>query len=397
MALNLPTPKQAKKRKKREAFGAIRKLGNRQQASYPGPDGVRYNAQHTFDNLTDARAWLTRVRASINEGTWTVGEAQGEISAMRSKGITLGDYAVPWIATRTSRNGKPLAVRTRREYERLLRTELAPIAGVRISLLTPAAIRTWYSDMLATGNLTQSARSYGLATSILATAITDGLIKQNPCNIRGAQNASTGVEVIPPIAEQLGIILDTIAPVYHAAIMLGTWAACRFGEVTELRRKDIRVVKKADGSVKTVFVFVSRGVTHTTEDGYVIGTTKSQAGIREIAMPPLANDIIVNHLRTNVAADPEALLYTNSAGTGHLPRSSFVDHWDPARIAAGRPDLHFHALRHYGATKFAQAGATLKELQDRLGHSTVGAAMRYQHSTGRDEELAARMSELAGE
>ena len=94
MALNLPTPKQAKKRKKREAFGAIRKLGNRQQASYPGPDGVRYNAQHTFDNLTDARAWLTRVRASINEGTWTVGEAQGEISAERSKAAATTRFAV---------------------------------------------------------------------------------------------------------------------------------------------------------------------------------------------------------------------------------------------------------------------------------------------------------------
>ncbi|MHC5796174.1 tyrosine-type recombinase/integrase [Lacisediminihabitans sp. FW035] len=396
MASDLPTPKQAKKRKKREPFGAIRKLGSRQQASYPGPDGVRYNAKHTFDNLTDARAWLTRVRASINEGTWTVGEAQGEISAARSRGVTLGEYAVPWIATRTGRNGRKLAVRTLREYERLLRTELAPIATTRISVLTSAEIRKWYSDMLATGKLTQAARSYGLATSILATAVTDGLIRQNPCNIRGAQNASTGVDVTPPVAEQLGILLDTIAPNYHAAIMLGTWAACRYGEVTELRRKDIRILRNADGSVKTVFVFVSRGVTHTTEDGYVIGTTKSEAGIREIAMPPFANDVIVNHLRDNVASDPEALLYTNSTGTGHLPRSSFVDHWDPARIAAGRPDLHFHALRHYGATKFAQTGATLKEIQDRLGHSTVGAAMRYQHSTGRDEELAARMSELAG-
>jgi site-specific recombinase XerD len=57
--------------------------------------------------------------------------------------------------------------------------------------------------------------------------------------------------------------------------------------------------------------------------------------------------------------------------------------------------MPFHALRHFGATRFAQTGATLKEIQERIGHSTVTAAMRYQHTAGRDLELAKRMSDLA--
>jgi cyanate permease len=40
-------------------------------------------------------------------------------------------------------------------------------------------------------------------------------------------------------------------------------------------------------------------------------------------------------------------------------------------------------------------GATLAELQARLGHSTVGAALRYQHAAqGRDAEIAAKLSGL---
>lgn len=39
-----------------------------------------------------------------------------------------------------------------------------------------------------------------------------------------------------------------------------------------------------------------------------------------------------------------------------------------------------HALRHLGATLAARAGATLAEVQARLGHSTAKAAMQYQHS-----------------
>ncbi len=65
-----------------------------------------------------------------------------------------------------------------------------------------------------------------------------------------------------------------------------------------------------------------------------------------------------------------------------------------ARIAAGRPDLRVHDLRHTGAVLAAQSGATLAELMARIGHSTPQAAMRYQHAAqGRDAVIAARMSE----
>jgi integrase len=68
----------------------------------------------------------------------------------------------------------------------------------------------------------------------------------------------------------------------------------------------------------------------------------------------------------------------------------------PAREAAGRPDLRFHDLRHTGATLAAVSGATLAELMARLGHSTPGAAMRYQHAAAdRDKVIAQALSKLA--
>ncbi|MCL4368328.1 MAG: AAA family ATPase [Actinobacteria bacterium] len=66
-----------------------------------------------------------------------------------------------------------------------------------------------------------------------------------------------------------------------------------------------------------------------------------------------------------------------------------------ARRVAGRDDLNFHALRHTGATLAAQTGATLAELMGRLGHSTPGAAMRYQHAAKeRDQEIARKLSAM---
>lgn len=68
----------------------------------------------------------------------------------------------------------------------------------------------------------------------------------------------------------------------------------------------------------------------------------------------------------------------------------------PARKRAGRPDLRWHDLRHTGAVLAAATGATLAELMGRLGHSTPGAALRYQHvAEGRDAVIAQRLSDLA--
>jgi integrase len=50
---------------------------------------------------------------------------------------------------------------------------------------------------------------------------------------------------------------------------------------------------------------------------------------------------------------------------------------------------HKHDLRHTGGTLSAATGATLKELMARLGHSSVRAAMIYQHATSdRDKAIA---------
>ncbi|MER5462023.1 tyrosine-type recombinase/integrase [Streptomyces sp. NPDC002668] len=57
--------------------------------------------------------------------------------------------------------------------------------------------------------------------------------------------------------------------------------------------------------------------------------------------------------------------------------------------AAGLEDVHFHDLRHTGNTLAATGGATTRELMQRMGHSSVRAALVYQHLVnGRDHEIA---------
>jgi len=384
-----------KTRKRRESFGAIRKLpSGRYQASYVGPDGIRYTGPQTFDAIEDARGWLARRRIEIADGEWTPHTAKSATAAKKGLTESFADYAEKWISTRTNRHGDHLRPRTAAEYRRLVAGPLSPFADQRLTAITSESVRAWYADLVGRGTKTQAARAYELLKAILATAVADGRIKSNPCQIKGAASASTGKAVKPPTGAELQKILDTITPRYRAAVVLAAWAGVRYGELTELRRKDIELVREG-GRLEMVAVNVARAVTHVPGQGFIVGPTKSEAGVRTIVLPPHVNAIIEEHLQEHTGRFPDSLLFPAADGSTHLAQSAFYKHWNPARIAAKRPDMPWHALRHYGATRAALAGATLRELQARLGHSTVAAAMRYQHTVGRDEELARRMSELA--
>ena len=58
--------------------------------------------------------------------------------------------------------------------------------------------------------------------------------------------------------------------------------------------------------------------------------------------------------------------------------------------------MHFYDLRHTGNTLGATAGATLRELMDRMGHDSERAAMIYLHgSDARQQAIADTLSQLA--
>lgn len=62
-----------------------------------------------------------------------------------------------------------------------------------------------------------------------------------------------------------------------------------------------------------------------------------------------------------------------------LPYVSFYYSWDAARIRAGLPDLRVHDLRHSFASFLVNAGRSLYEVQELLGHADIRTTSRYAH------------------
>jgi integrase len=71
-------------------------------------------------------------------------------------------------------------------------------------------------------------------------------------------------------------------------------------------------------------------------------------------------------------------VFPNTQGQ-HMHHGSLYKVFRPARKTAGRPDLRWHDLRHTGPTNAAPY-ATTRELMTFMGHSTMSAALIYQHA-----------------
>lgn len=376
----------AKGERTRRSFGRLRQLpSGRWQASYLH-NGVVYKALATFPTKSSAGHWLQAEEDLIDldrrrPGEWT---PPAERAARRqAEKLTLRTYANTWLDNKTK-----LARRTRDNYRGHLDNHILPALGdLGLAEITPEHVRTWFAG-LGSEHETRNAQAYAVLNGVFNTAVSDDLIERNPCRIKGAaqvKHARRSVVLLD--AAQLTELAAKMPDDARLAVLLAGWCALRKGEVFALRRRDIA----ADGST----VRIERAVTYR-EGKFEVGPTKTRESRRVVSVPPHVRPAVVDHLARHVGEDDEALVFVEPSTGSFAGEKRFRTAWEAARAAVGQPDLHFHDLRHAGGVLYAHTGATLRELMDRLGHTSPNMAMRYQHTAeGRAAELADKLSALA--
>lgn len=378
-------------------FGSVEQLsGGHYRARYTGPDGRRYKAPTTFLTTKDARGWLALRQADIIKGEWMPPSASQKIDNR----LLFRTFAKQWLTERRVK-GEPLKVRTREHYAWLLDEHLLSTFGAMpVSAISSDDVRAWHDRM---GKATPTARShaYGLLNAIMNTAVSDGKAAISPCVIRGAGTTRRVKKIRPATLAELEVLTKAMPAPYQAMILLASWCALRFGELTELRRRDVELNTRVERDENGAEVIIEEGVVHIeravvrAEGGFVVGDPKSEAGTRDVAIPPHLISVLQAHLDVHVGSGADALIFPAVHG-GHLAPGTLYRQFYKARSTAKRNDLRFHDLRHSGAVLAAQTGATIAELMARLGHSTPQAAMRYQHAAqGRDRQIAAALSAMA--
>jgi len=352
----------------------------RVQASYVYDDGRRYYAPHTYDNRGDAEGWLANERRLVELGEWSAPQARAALNVLT--GVTLREYADQWLGQRD------LTPKTRSLYLRLLRTRILPTFGDHtMRSVTVPQVRAWWAE-LGRETPTTNAQAYQLLKTIYNTAVEDKVVRENPCQIKSAGKPPKARDVKPLTPAELEIVAESLPEHYRAALFVAAWCGLRFGELIELRRKDVHTL--ADRTVLSIRRSATR-----VDNQLVVGPPKTDAGIRDVTVPPHVGRMLLDHLKLNTGKGPEVFVFTTTRGQ-RLSTTAFTKSVKKGFASVGKPAMRVHDLRHVGATFAAQAGATTKELMSRLGHTTPAMAMRYQIAAQeRDAKIAEAMSALA--
>lgn len=440
----------ARKRRRagsRNSLGSIEKLPSGKYRARYFRDGAEFKAPHTFPSKTAAQDWLAAEYADRSRGVWHDPRLGRE---------NLADYARAWLDTRPD-----LAARTLSGYRRQLDSYILPRVGgargvelgrLELGQITPATVRTWRAALLtdvrarvaarakAAKPRTHPARAWALAQglevkptgqfpravlaawvaagrptagsdgpqvedasrdvgrttvenayrvlrAVLNTAVHDGLLASNPCQIRGAGivHAAERPTASPAVLEAIAQSMPTHLA---AAVPLAAWSGLRFGELFGLARQHVDLEA---GTVR-----VDRALVCVPGEPVRFGQPKTRSSRRTVHLPGFVVEVLRAHMAEHVPPGATSLLFTTVSGEP-VTTARLAYAYQRARAAAGRPDLRWHDLRHTGATLAYSTGASVREVQNRLGHSTMRAAAIYAHAADdSDQILAKRLDALYG-
>jgi integrase len=361
-------------RKGRRSFGSVRRLpSGRWQARYRDAAGKSHTAPETFTTRPEATRFLAQVETDLARGEWT---------DPRAGRVLFAEWAARWRETTTN-----LRPNTRALHAYLLRRFLMPaFADTAVADLDLMAVRSWLARLEREAVSPNTvAKAYRLLARIMDTAVDASLIVRNPCSVKGAATERAPEMRVATVA-QVAALAQAIDPRYRALVLVAAYSGLRWGELVGLR------VKRVD----LLHGWITVAEQATEIDGqFTWGPPKTEAGRRTVTLPAVAAAALAEHLSTYSQPGPDGLVFTSAEG-GLLRRSNFNRRvWQPAKRAVGLEGLRFHDLRHTSATLSIAAGASIRELMARMGHSSSAAALRYQHvMAGRDAAIAAALDEL---
>lgn len=304
-----------------------------------------------------------------------------------SPSMTFSQLAENYLADAAARV-KPT---TAQEVSKALHRCILPTFGdMPIDTITPAAVRQWVNDLLATGAALGSIAEYkNVFSRVMRFACRFYGLASNPVAAAGPVKAGGRVQEEKRIRvwtqEQFArFILSGLQPEYIALFSTLFWTGARIGEVIALTVADIDFHKKEISITKDVEPLDGRR--------YRAQTPKTPASIRRVSMPVQLAEILRDWIRVSEAVRPSDMLF-------HFKDRSSANnmlHEGAARV--GLPAISVHDLRHSHASMLVHLGFAPIVIRDRLGHKDIQTTLNiYSHLyPSVADTVAARLSAMNG-
>lgn len=354
---------------------AVRKTASgRWQAVWREP-GARSQKAKSFRTKREAQGFLNLIESEKLRGTYTdphLGKT------------TLEQW---WASYQESGSFLSLRPSTKERYEQSMRLHVLPALGRRqLGSIRRIDVDGWMSHLARAHSPATVNAAHRVLRVVLQLAHNNALISTNPA--RGIKAMTLPKEEMRFLnVDEVNRIADVVLERYRALVLLLAWSGLRFGEAAALRAENLDLLR---GRLQVTEAFSTVG------GRMVLGECKTSASRRSVALDRLLVKDLANHLQH---FPPQRGLVFTARDGGPVNRHNFWNRvWRPALKAAeiAQPFPRIHDLRHTAVAFAIATGSHPKEIQARLGHSTIVVTFdRYGHLfPGQDEALADRLGEF---
>ena len=297
---------------------------------------------------------------------------------------TLNDLLDQWLVTKAP-NVKP---RTLSDYQETCDRYLRPQLGKQaLGHITPDRIQRLYAEHQNAGRARTALKIHQVLSQALDLAVRWDWLGSNPCaKVDRPRYRAERKEIWTP--EQLRHFLEATRDHWlHPFWVLGASTGARIGELLALTWEDVDL----DGGI----IDVGRSV-QVIDGRRVVGTPKTQAGIRRIGLPAAT----VSTLRAWRAKQAEQRLKRgNQWRAGELVFSSL--HSEPLSASTVQdalprecsrlnlPRMTPHGFRHLHASALLAQGLPIPAVSQRLGHANSAITLAvYAHALPKTDDQA---------
>lgn len=325
----------------------------------------------------DAEKEMARLIAEIEKGTY-----------VEPAKLTFGEYLQRWLNDYKVR----LSPTTQRRYQQILNLRVIPQLGmIPLQKLKPIHIKEFYRNLIEKGRLdkdtplSQASLTYHhrVLHKALQCAVEDELLTHNIMDAVPLPKIQKSVEIDDDtdIDEKVKVLdnhqVDQMLKAakqtpYYELLFLAVHTGLRRGELLGLRWKDI------DFQAGTLSV--RQTLAYTPEKGCFFKPPKNKNSRRtiKITQPPEVIQILKQHRKNQIELrlmyekkyEDHDLVFCQPNGKPIHPDT--LSSWFPDfMVRIGLPKLNFHCLRHTHASLMLKAGADMKVVSVRLGHSSI--------------------------
>ncbi|HVM09914.1 MAG TPA: tyrosine-type recombinase/integrase [Acidimicrobiales bacterium] len=243
-------------------------------------------------------------------------------------------------------------------------------------------VEAWAAQLPLAGTTARLAVQY--LGAMLESAVDDGLIAKNPC--RGAKRPRVDSEpVVPYTADELDRLWEHAHDWFRIALVLGTMAGLRLGEVAGL------TVDRLDLPRRTLKV--DRQLVTPTAGTPSFGPPKTSANYRTVPLADVAVENIAGNLEQFGTGREGVVFHENGEW---VRRQQFGHLWRKLRVAAGLPlEAKFHATRHTYASTLLSGGVGVPAAAEYLGHTPSVLLKTYAHLMPADHDRARSVVQAA--